>query len=53
MTWVEFRKFGGKVIKDYTRRVDVIDKAGSYAIQEHGEMSVSYTYLTLPTPILV
>jgi septum formation protein len=41
VTWVEFREFGEEVIKDYTQRVDVIDKAGSYAIQEHGEMLVA------------
>ncbi len=38
VTRVWFRDFGKSVIKDYTKRVNVIDKAGSYAIQEHGEM---------------
>lgn len=41
VTWVQFHKFGEEVIKDYTQRVNVIDKAGSYAIQEHGEMLVA------------
>lgn len=41
VTWVEFREFGEEVIKDYTQRVNVLDKAGSYAIQEHGEMLVA------------
>ena len=40
VTWVRFHKFDREVIREYTQRVDVIDKAGSYAIQEHGEMLV-------------
>ena len=40
VAWVRFQRFGEDVIKDYTQRVDVIDKAGAYAIQEHGEMLV-------------
>lgn len=40
VTWVQFQKFGEEVIKEYTQRVDVMDKAGAYAIQEHGEMLV-------------
>ena len=38
VTWVRFHKFGKDVIKDYMQRVHVMDKAGAYAIQEHGEM---------------
>lgn len=40
VTWVQFHKYGEDVIKEYTQRVNVLDKAGSYAIQEHGEMLV-------------
>jgi len=40
VTWVRFHKFGKDVIKDYMQRVHVMDKAGAYAIQEHGEMLV-------------
>jgi len=40
VAWVRFLRFGEDVIKDYTQRVNVIDKAGAYAIQEHGEMLV-------------
>jgi len=40
VAWVRFQRFGKDVIKDYTQRVNVIDKAGAYAIQEHGEMLV-------------
>ena len=31
----------GKYNKDYMELVDVMDKAGSYAFQEHGEMIIS------------
>ncbi len=41
VTRVQFHDFGAEVIKEYTQRVNVIDKAGSYAIQEHGEMLVA------------
>ena len=40
VTWVRFRKIGREVINEYLERVDVLDKAGAYAIQEHGEMLV-------------
>ena len=40
VTWVQFRDFGSSVIRDYMDRVSVMDKAGAYAIQEHGEMLV-------------
>ena len=40
VSWVRFQRFGKDVIKDYTQRVNVIDKAGAYAIQEHGKMLV-------------
>ena len=37
---MQFRDFGSSVIRDYMDRVSVMDKAGAYAIQEHGEMLV-------------
>ena len=40
VTWVQFRNFGSGVIRDYMDRVNVMDKAGAYAIQEHGDMLV-------------
>jgi septum formation protein len=41
VTWVQFREFGPKTIEEYAQRVHVLDKAGSYAIQEHGDMLVA------------
>jgi septum formation protein len=41
VTWVQFHPYGEEVIREYTQRVNVLDKAGSYAIQEHGEMLVA------------
>ncbi|NNC89123.1 MAG: septum formation protein Maf [Akkermansiaceae bacterium] len=40
VTWVRFRKIGREVINEYLERVEVLDKAGAYAIQEHGDMLV-------------
>jgi septum formation protein len=40
VTWVKFRKFGEAVIAEYHDKVEVLDKAGGYAIQEYGEMLV-------------
>jgi len=39
-TAVTFKWLGGAVIEDYLARVPVLDKAGAYAIQEHGAMIV-------------
>jgi septum formation protein len=39
-TGVKFRHFGDEVIEAYFKRVDPLDKAGAYGIQEHGEMLV-------------
>lgn len=39
-TRVRFRQFDEAVIADYLRLVDVSDKAGAYALQEHGELLV-------------
>jgi septum formation protein len=38
--YVKFRNFSEEVISDYFRKVRVLDKAGGYAIQDHGEMIV-------------
>ncbi len=37
---VEFRAFSPEVARAYIAKVNVLDKAGAYAIQEHGEMIV-------------
>ena len=36
-THVTFRTLTPEIIDNYVRAVDVLDKAGAYAIQEHGE----------------
>lgn len=40
VTRVRFRSFGEDTIEDYLSLVHVMDKAGAYALQEHGEMIV-------------
>lgn len=40
VTWVRFLKYGESVIEEYLDQVDVLDKAGSYAIQDCGDMLV-------------
>lgn len=40
ITEVVFKKLSEKIIREYMSKVDVMDKAGSYAVQEHGEMIV-------------
>ena len=40
ITEVVFKKVSEKIIRDYMAKVDVMDKAGSYAVQEHGEMII-------------
>lgn len=40
VTRVRFRELDAGTINEYLRRVDVLDKAGAYALQEHGEMLV-------------
>ncbi|MFC1560074.1 Maf family protein [Candidatus Margulisiibacteriota bacterium] len=37
-TNVKFKKLTAKDIEDYLHKVDVLDKAGAYAIQEYGEV---------------
>jgi len=39
-TRVTFKQLSGETIREYMKRVDVLDKAGSYALQEHGGMIV-------------
>lgn len=40
-TSVRFRALSGEAIADYLARVHVLDKAGAYAIQEHGDALVA------------
>ena len=40
LTEVQFRDFDEALIDDYFSRVNPLDKAGAYGIQEHGEMLV-------------
>lgn len=40
-TWVTFRRLDDAMIDAYLRKVNPCDKAGAYAIQEHGEMIVA------------
>ncbi len=40
-TRVWFKPFGGDVADCYLQQVPVLDKAGAYAIQEHGELLVA------------
>lgn len=41
LTEVDFREFDDRVIDDYFSKVNPLDKAGAYGIQEHGEMLVA------------
>jgi septum formation protein len=41
-TTVKFRPLGVKEIRDYLNRINPLDKAGAYAIQEHGEKIVEH-----------
>lgn len=41
LTEVTFRELTEEDIRRYMKLVDVMDKAGSYAFQEHGEMIIS------------
>ena len=40
ITEVVFKKLSEEITRDYMSKVDVMDKAGSYAVQEHGEMII-------------
>jgi len=41
ITEVVFKELTDELITDYMSKVDVMDKAGSYAVQEHGEMIIT------------
>jgi septum formation protein len=38
---VEFKPFGDAVIEDYLKRVNTLDKAGAYSIQDHTDLIVA------------
>lgn len=38
---VAFKNLSDSVIQEYMRKVNVMDKAGAYAVQEHGELILS------------
>ncbi|MBQ7207939.1 MAG: septum formation protein Maf [Lentisphaeria bacterium] len=38
---VTFKKLSPEIIEEYLSKVNVLDKAGAYAIQEHGDMIIS------------
>lgn len=40
---VTFKPFGPEVIDDYLLRVNTLDKAGAYSIQEHSDMIIERT----------
>lgn len=39
-SYVKFREFSDEVIAEYLSKVPVLDKAGGYAIQDHGDLLV-------------
>jgi len=39
-SYVKFHEYSEEVIEEYLKKVPVLDKAGGYAIQDHGEMIV-------------
>ena len=41
MTRVRFRPLDGGLIREYHEKVNPLDKAGAYGIQEYGDMIVS------------
>lgn len=43
-TIVQFRTLAPELIERYCSLVDPLDKAGAYAIQEHGEMLISHIH---------
>lgn len=40
-TQVTFKNLTAEIIREYLQKVDVLDKAGAYAIQEHGDLIIS------------
>ncbi|MBR2427165.1 MAG: septum formation protein Maf [Lentisphaeria bacterium] len=45
---VTFKPYGLETIRDYMQKVHVLDKAGAYAIQEHGDMLVQSVKGSIP-----
>ncbi len=41
VTEVEFREISVSTVMEYIGRVDILDKAGAYAIQEYGDMLIT------------
>ncbi len=39
---VRFRELTPEIIRQYLQKVNVLDKAGSYAVQEYGDMLITY-----------
>ena len=39
---VRFRELSAETIRNYIQCVNTLDKAGAYAIQEHGEMIIEH-----------
>lgn len=39
-TFVTFKQLGLKAIDDYLSKIDPLDKAGAYALQEHGDILI-------------
>lgn len=39
-SFVKFRKLDDSKIEEYLEKVDVLDKAGAYAAQEHGSLII-------------
>ena len=40
VSYVTFKKLSDEIIKEYIKKVYTLDKAGSYAIQEYGDMII-------------
>lgn len=40
VTRVQFKVLSGETIREYIQKVNTLDKAGAYAIQEHGELII-------------
>ena len=40
VTRVQFKELSGETIREYIQKVNTLDKAGAYAIQEHGELII-------------
>lgn len=40
---VKFKELTSSIIDEYTSKVNTLDKAGAYAVQEYGEMIIDHT----------